>query len=146
MRRLVNSWIDRHPFATNAPILDLACGSGEISAVFRSRGFMNLTGVDPYTGPAYFRRMGQEALPHDFVAISKGSLDSLEFDAIFCSFALHLADAGLLPQICLRLAQISPILVVLTPHKRPDIKPSWGWRIAEEVLDDRVRLRHYERA
>ncbi|MBI1324606.1 methyltransferase domain-containing protein [bacterium] len=145
VRRLVEAWIDRHSLATEARILDLACGSGEISIVFRSRGFGNVTGVDPFTGPAYLRRTGQEALPHDFVAISQGSLDSLVFDAVFCSFALHLADAGMLPQICLRLAQISPQLVVLTPHKRPEIKPAWGWRLIDEVMEDRVRLRHYER-
>lgn len=146
VKRLVEAWIDRHSPAIDTRILDLACGSGEISVVFRRLGFLNVTGVDPYTGPAYFRRTGQEAMNHDFVAISKGALESLLFDAVFCSFALHLADTGLLPQICLRLAQISPLLVVLTPHKRPDIKPAWGWRLTEEVLEDRVRLRHYERS
>lgn len=145
VRRLVEAWIERHSPSTDTRILDLACGSGEISHVFLSHGFTQVTGVDPYTGPAYHRRTGQEPLPHDFIEISKGRLDNMSFDAVFCSFALHLADVGLLPQICLRLAQISPLLVILTPHKRPEIKPAWGWRLTEEVLADRVRLRHYER-
>jgi hypothetical protein len=144
--RLVESWIDRHKPPPESRILDLACGSGEITAIFRVRGFKNVTGVDPFTGPAFFARTGLEAMPHDFVDVSKGALDTLGFDAIFCSFALHLAEPGLLPQVCQRLAAISPVMVILTPHKRPEIKPAWGWRLTDEVLDTRVRLRHYERS
>jgi len=145
VRRLVESWVKRHSPATDARILDLACGSGEISSVFLSHGFEHVVGVDPYTGPAYLSRTGREALKEDFVSISRGALDSRSFEAIFCSFALHLADSGLLPQVCLRLTQVAPVLVILTPHKRPEIKPAWGWRLIEEVLEDRVRLRHYAR-
>lgn len=114
--------------------------------MFRQCGIGRITGIDPFTGPAYLARTGLVALPHDFLAVSHGALDDFEFDAVFCSFALHLADPGLLPLVCLRLAQVSPVLVVLTPHKRPEIKPAWGWRLAEAVLDDRVRLRHYVQA
>jgi len=146
VRRLVEMWIDRHTPPPATRILDLACGSGEITSVFRGRGFENVTGVDPFTGPAFLRRTGLQALPRDFVDISKGVLDDRSFDTIFCSFALHLAEPGLLPQVCHRLAAISPLLVILTPHKRPDIKPAWGWRLIEEVLDSRVRLRQYERS
>ncbi len=146
VRRLVESWIDRRQASPETRILDLACGSGEITSVFRGRGFENVTGVDPFTGPAFLARTGLEALPHDFVAISKGVLDDHSFDAIFCSFALHLAEPGLLPQVCQRLAAISPVLVIVTPHKRPEIKPAWGWQLNDEVLDSRVRLRHYERS
>lgn len=146
VRRLVESWIDRHLPPQENRILDLACGSGEVTAIFRGRGFENVTGVDPFTGPAFHARTGLEALPHDFVAISRGVLDTFRFDAIFCSFALHLADPGLLPQVCQRLSAIAPVLVILTPHKRPEIKPAWGWRLMEEFLDSRVRLRHYLRS
>jgi SAM-dependent methyltransferase len=146
IRRLMHRWIDAKAPAADARILDLCCGSGEISAVFIEHGIGRITGIDPYTGPAYRARTGFEALPHDFVAISQGVLDSESYDFIFCSFALHLADTGLLPQVCLSLARISPALVVLTPHKRPEIRPAWGWQLDEEVKEDRVRLRHYSRS
>jgi len=76
VRRLVESWVKRHSPATDARILDLACGSGEISSVFLSHGFEHVVGVDPYTGPAYLSRTGREALKEDFVSISRGALDS----------------------------------------------------------------------
>lgn len=146
IRRLVDSWIDRHQPPADSRILDLACGSGEITMIFRERGISQVTGIDPYTGQAYMARTGLEALPHNFVSVSRGTIDELRFDFVFCSFALHLAEPGLLPQVCQRLAGIAPALVILTPHKRPEIKPAWGWQLAEEVLENRVRLRHYERS
>ncbi len=40
----------RNPFIKrNDSILDLACGSGEVTAPLQQIGYTNLTGLDPYT-------------------------------------------------------------------------------------------------
>ena len=42
-----------------------------------------------------------------------------------------------------RLSQLAPALLVLTPHKRPDLRPAWGWTLTGELVVERVRLRYY---
>ena len=124
-------------------MLDLACGSGEITHYFQKLGFKHLSGIDPFTGPAYAARTGLEAVALSFSDIADGHLAGSQFDYIFCSFALHLAEPSRLPVLCHRLGEVGLHLVVLTPHKRPDIRAEWGWKMEREWLIDRVRLRFY---
>jgi SAM-dependent methyltransferase len=131
--------------ANTAHVLDLACGSGEVTLCLREAGVASITGVDPYTATAYRARTGQDALPHSFEAIADGVLEGQAFSLIICSFALHLAPASRLPTLCYQLARLAPMLWVLTPHKRPHIAPEWGWRLQEETLIQRVRTRCYTR-
>jgi hypothetical protein len=101
-------------------VLDLACGSGEVTlALLRCEGVRSIHGIDPYTGAAYTGRTG--------------------------ATAEALAETSRLAVLCHRLAEISPSLVVITPHKRPVIDPSWGWSLRDEVVRSRVRARWYAR-
>jgi|FLMP01.1.fsa_nt_emb hypothetical protein len=38
-------------------------------------------------------------------------------------------------------------LLILTPHKRPELDPNWGFILAEEKKNDRwrIRTRRYDR-
>ena len=64
-----------------------------------------------------------------------------------CSFALHLvADKSLLFSVCTQLSLMSDHLIVITPHKRPNIEPHMGWTLLDEQVIDRVRLRLYRSA
>lgn len=125
-------------------VLDLACGSGEVTLVCQALGANQITGVDPYTAQAYHARTGLVALPHTFAAIADGVLLDQTFSVIVCSFALHLVEPSRLPGLCIQLSQLSPTLVIVTPHKRPAIESAWGWQLHAEVLQDRVRMRLYD--
>lgn len=123
-------------------VLDLACGSGEVTLTLRELG-AHVTGADPYTGAAYLERTGRTPEAHSFDTIAAGSLEGRAFSLIVCSFALHLAEGSRLPALAQHLARVAPALVVLTPHKRPTLKPAWGWTLEAEALEDRVRARRY---
>ena len=129
-----------------ARVLDLACGSGEATLALRTLGSPQVVGVDPYTGMAYRARTGQEALPLNFAEVAAGGLDGQCYSLIVCSFALHLAEASRLPLLAARLAALAPMLLVLTPHKRPHLHPAWGWQLREEFVQERVRARLYDRS
>lgn len=123
-------------------VLDLACGSGEVTLALRAQGITNVTGIDPYTGEAYAERTGQTALPYRFEDIANGVVTET-YSLIVCSFAMHLVEESRLPTLCYTLASLAPALVILTPHKRPQIKEAWGWRLRDEIVIDRVRARWY---
>ena len=125
-------------------VLDLACGSGEVTLALQKNG-ANITGNDPFTFAAFEKRTGKPALRFTFRDIAGGALHGEKYTLIVCSFALHLAEASVLPVLCQQLAAISDTLVVLTPHKRPDLKTAWGWELQDEFLHERVRTRLYRR-
>jgi hypothetical protein len=143
IRRLLERWTLKETPPKLSSLLDLACGSGEITSFFQSSGFTQIHAIEPFTGEAFTNRTGLVADSHDFAAIADGVLGNRSYDYIFCSFALHLAQSSRLPLICMNLAEISNHLIILTPHKRPEIRPEWGWKMVYEELLDRVRLRHY---
>ncbi len=128
-------------------VLDLACGSGEATLEVVAMGGRT-TCVDPFCGAACTERTGQECLPFSFESICHGEcfFEPDSFSAVICSFALHLLDESYLPAILAVLASWSPVLIVLSPHKRPHIRPEWGWKIESEHVDNRVRFRRYVRS
>lgn len=126
------------------PVLDLACGSGEVTLALRTLGYKRVDGIDPFTHEAYFGRTQQRAEEFSFANIACGVLQSKKYDLCVCSFAMHLAPLSLLPQLCLQLSLCSKRLLILTPHKRPHISLQWGWNLIGEILQDRVRARLYE--
>jgi SAM-dependent methyltransferase len=125
-------------------VLDLACGSGEVSSVILSHGG-TVTGIDPFTFEAFQKRTGLEAEQWTFEDIANGVLEGRKFSLIVCSFALHLVEISRLPTVAFQLAQVSETLLILTPHKRPNLKPEWGWNLESETLETRVRARLYRK-
>jgi SAM-dependent methyltransferase len=125
-------------------VLDLACGSGEVSSVILRHGG-NVTGIDPFTYEAFQRRTGLEAERLSFEDIANGVLEGRRFSLIVCSFALHLVEVSRLPNLAFQLAQIADTLLILTPHKRPNLKQESGWKLKSEVLETRVRARLYRK-
>lgn len=124
-------------------VLDLACGSGEVTLALRSLGAARVTGVDPYTHEAYERRTGQRAERLSFDDIAGGALIDRRFSLIVCSFALHLCEESRLPRVAMQLAMIAPAMWIVTPHKRPRLQRAWGWEDREEFVVERVRLRRH---
>jgi SAM-dependent methyltransferase len=124
-------------------VLDLACGSGEVTLALCEVGCDTVEGVDPYTAHAYHERTGKHAEPYTFEQIAAGALLGRDYSLIACSFALHLLEESRLPGLLAQLALLSDTLLILTPHKRPKIKESWGWVQTDELVVERVRVRLY---
>lgn len=103
-------------------VLDLCCGSGEVSLALSQLGYPLPQGCDPYTQDAYLERTGTSCLEFTFEEIAKGALLSYRYETIICSFALHLCPQSLLYQTVYALFQSAPHLVILSPHKRPNLE------------------------
>lgn len=122
-------------------VLDLACGSGEATLALASLGAQTIDGIDPYTAAAYHARTGRTAEGWRFEEIAAGAIAGRRYDLIVCSFAMHLIEESWLPALLTQLGLISNRLLILTPHKRPEIKTAWGWQLIEEFVHERVRAR-----
>ena len=126
-------------------VLDLACGSGEATLALRELGADRIDGIDPFTGVAYQARVGQPAEAIRFEDIAAGALAGRTWSTVVCSFALHLVETSRLPGVCRALADITDSLLIITPHKRPDIRSAWGWQPPVECKFQRTRARLYRR-
>jgi hypothetical protein len=124
-------------------VLDLAAGTGEATLALRALGATNVDGCEPFLFEQYENRTGRSAERFRFEDIAAGALAGRRYSLIVCSFALHLAEPSRLPAICYHLAEISPGLLILSPHKRPSLRREWGWELDEEFVWARVRCRHY---
>ena len=127
-------------------LLDLACGSGEAALAFVDAGLTSLDlvdGCDPYTFEAFKEMVGKTAHPWSFEDIADGKLDDRKYDLCICSFALHLVDSSKLLGVCYQLATACKYLLVLTPHKKPDIRPAMGWDLKFEIVCERIHARLY---
>lgn len=126
-------------------VLDLACGSGEATRAILELGAdpIQIDGVDPYTAAAYSAATGSAAEELSFEDVAAGALAGRHYSLTVCSFALHLADVSRLPLLAWQLSQVSDALLIITPHKRPDLRPEWGWQLVDEFVRDRVRARTY---
>lgn len=123
-------------------VLDLCCGNGLVTNYLKSIGFKNIYGIDPYFSEIYQQKTKEVCYKKNFKEIVLSN-DLEECDIIICSFALHLCEKSLLPQLLFKLSQIGKELVVITPHKNPVIKNSWSMK--SEVMEERVRMRIFQR-
>jgi SAM-dependent methyltransferase len=124
-------------------VLDLACGSGEVTLALKNLGVSDIDGIDPYTYNAYLKRTGQAAEVYTFEDITSGALCDRDYSLIVCSFAMHLLAESRLPVLAYQLRRIADSLMIITPNKRPHLKPEWGWTCLDEIIVDRVRARLY---
>ena len=122
------------------------CGSGEATLALRELSAKEVDGIDPFTNEAYLARTGRAAEAFSFEQIASGAIagpSGRRYSLIVCSFAMHLIDESWLPALLAQLGMISDRLLILTPHKRPEFKAAWGWRLEGEFVHERVRVRLY---
>ena len=124
-------------------VLDFAAGSGEATLALAELGAARVDAADPYTWEAYESRVGRPAERFTFADVAAGALAGRWYTLVVCSFALHLCEPSRLPAVAHALSLVAPALLLLTPHKRPVIRPEWGWKSAGEKVVERVRSRWY---
>ncbi|TFY82329.1 hypothetical protein EWM64_g1681 [Hericium alpestre] len=107
--------------------------------------------ADPYTAEAFRARLSASCASLSFRDIAEGALPETRFrlplvgmipedlppevsdssevaEMIICSFALHLIDnPSELFALLWELSTKFRWLVILAPHKKPEIKGGWGW-------------------
>lgn len=139
IEKLLSSYLKNNNIGND--ILDLCCGSGEITKVLLKNGSYNIVGSDPYTFQLYKNQTGKMCYQHTFKDIVSGKLIG-QYDTIICSFAMHLCDTSMLNTLLYQLSLHTKKLIILTPHKRPEIK-SW-FRLINSYELDRVKMKIYE--
>lgn len=102
-------------------VFDFCCGGGEVTSVLQALGFSGMTGSDPYTQKAFLKNTGLKAMDFSFDDIIRGKLSG-SWSSIICSFAMHLCPEGQLFPLVYQLFQHSPQLIIITPHKRPQLE------------------------
>jgi hypothetical protein len=142
VRQCIEMAVSRWPLDLSR-VLDLAAGSGAATLALRELVATSIEACDPYLYAQYECRVGRPCDRFSFEEIAAGALAGREYSLIVCSFALHLVDASRLPMVCLQLGSIAPAILVITPHKRPEIRAQWGWELGGEFVWARVRTRWY---
>lgn len=128
-------------------ILDLCCGGGEITNILEKYSLksglynFNIEGLDPYTAPAYKKNTGKECLVYNFKDIVQGALQNKKYHTIICSYAMHLCEESMLNNLLYQLSLIANTLIIITPHKRPEIK-NW-WKEVKSFKYKGITLRIY---
>lgn len=159
-------------------VLDLAAGAGEATTILfewfnacqkklgnrrlevcpipESADVPEVFATDPYTELAFRQCHPSIAFaPLSFAQCSE--IPGKDFTLTICSFALHLVPSVSELWSCLdELSRKSQWLLIISPHKKPEIKPIWGWSRwnmdtwtqdyddTAEVVQERVRGRLYK--
>jgi SAM-dependent methyltransferase len=123
----VISWL---PFnlkesSTTKPVLDLACGSGQITKLLILNGIENVLGLDPHLGEQYRSEVGKPVFNNSFEDICHFRVVLPKCSLIICSYALHLCADLLNLLTTLKLS--CDYLCVISPHGLPHIPPDSGW-------------------
>ena len=121
-------------------VLDLCCGNGLATKVLE-QNVKHIVGNDPYMYKQYTEQTNRFCYDYDFKQLAQACLID-KVDTIICSFALHLCDESLLPNVLYNLSLIADTLVIITPNKKPTI--NMFWELQNEIIKERVRLRIYK--
>lgn len=136
-----------HRWDCSGGVLDFCAGGGEVTRALQQSGIENISGCDPFTHALYEKQTGLPCARFSFEDIIKGA-DIGQHSLIICSFALHLCPAKDLFPLTWALLSAAPTLVVITPHKRPELEllPSFSLQYEDFELTERekkVRLKEY---
>jgi len=71
-------------------------------------------------------------------------MDEDRYDVIIISYALHLVKESMLHSFCHKLASLAKRLIIISPHKFPVMKETFGWKEIENSVMDRIHFRVYD--
>ncbi len=128
-------------------VLDFAAGGGEVASVLQRLGAKSILGCDPFTYRLFEQKTGLPCLQLSFKDVVRQGLPG-QYSVIVSSFALHLCPLKELFPLSWNLLQAAPLLVIITPHKRPELEKIQGielvWEDAvETVRGKKVRMKAY---
>lgn len=134
-------------FDCSGGVLDFAAGGGEVSLVLQRLGVLQITGCDPFTPALFEKNTGLPCLRLAFKNVLRSGFPA-SYSLIISSFALHLCPPKDLFLLTWQLLQAAPLLVILTPHKRPALEDLPGIELVWEdfVMTERgkkIRLKAY---
>ncbi len=139
-----------------AQVLDFSCGGGEVTLILSELTLSDkdsspkkkdnrFLGCDPFTFKLYEKNTGYRCLPLSFEDVIKSKMtllvasyprnDNDPFSAIICSFGMHLCPDKQLYSLVYQLFMYSKNIIIITPHKRPQLEKLSG---VELVFDDFV--------
>lgn len=148
MRSAVEHWPEL--FGPPGRILDFCCGSGEVTRALIGLGVdgARIDATDPFTHDAFEALCSGRSLLANwtFADVERGAAQRHRWTTVVCSYAFHLCEQSRLAGVCLQLAAVADHLVIVTPHKRPELRETWGFTLHQEVRDTalRVRLRRFD--
>lgn len=139
-----------HRLDCSGGVLDFSAGGGEVTLALQKLHVGNITGCDPFTFDLYAKNTGLPCLRHSFEDVLK-SAPLGHFSLIISSFALHLCPAKDLWPLAWHLFQSAPTLVIITPHKRPELENLPGIQLIWEDFSltergKKVRMKAYRMA
>ena len=121
-------------------VLDLGCGTGIASERLSFHGAKRITGCDPYLNKEYEKETGNSCARYNFKDIAQGRMYHLgHFSLVIASFSLHLCEKSMMTHLLFNLSQMSDKLVIISPHKKPEINQFWS--LEEEHYFEKVRTR-----
>ena len=66
------------------------------------------------------------------------------FDCIICSYAMHLCKESLLHDLCNKLSELADFFIIISPHKFPLMKGTYGWEEIETFIQDKIYFRGFK--
>lgn len=147
IEHLINQYTSMYSIGTK--ILDMCCGSGEVTKIlteqYENKGDskFEIGGMDPFTYNQYETNTGNRCIRASFKDIATGALDNKQYNTIFCSYALHLCELSMLHTVLYKLSLICSKLIIITPHKRPDLHDNIYFKQECEIEYNRTKLRAY---
>lgn len=124
----------------HSTILDLGAGGGEATLALPNS---ICTGVEPFIPHIFKKNTGQECLEYTFQDIINGQLIG-HWDAVICSFSLHLAPSHRMVMLLWQLSLVTDHLYVLSPTKQPRVE-SMYWGSVKSFKDRRVYFRSWRK-
>lgn len=133
---------------TTGGVLDFCAGGGEVTRALQAGGVAAISGSDPFTFALYEKNTGIPCSRLAFEDLVKGAEIGC-FSVIICSFALHLCPEKDLFPVVWALFAAAPLLVIITPHKRPELEKIPGVELVYEDFEltergKKVRLKAYQ--
>ncbi len=136
-----------HRWNLSDGVLDFCAGGGEATTALSPLSTGAFIGCDPYTFQLYEQVTGRTCLQFSFDDLLRGA--SLgQYGLVVCSFALHLCPPKDLFSVTWALLTSAPRLVIITPHKRPELERLPRITLAHEDQEPTergkmVRLKEY---
>lgn len=136
-----------HRFDLSGTVLDFAAGGGEAAATLQKLGASKLIGCDPFTHALFEKKTGLPCLQLSFKEVIRNGLPG-DYSLIISSFAMHLCPLKELFSLSWNLLGKTPLLVIITPHKRPELERLHGVELAwEDAVETergkKVRMKAY---